>query len=148
MASLKRILSVVFIVLVLLSLLWFARGKTWADQFVARFLTESKDEFAVPAAKIPLNVAVTQDREQVTVCNRGTERWDGTLIRINRGYVAKMKSLGAGDCARIKKTSFLSTDWKHLPAARDLQVTEVEILSRFSGMGYAKQQVASASSNQ
>lgn len=148
MVSLKRILSVVFIVLVLLSLLWFAGGKTWADQFLSRFLTEPKDEFIVPAAKMPLNVAVTEDREEVTVCNRGAEPWDGTLIRINEGYLAKMKSLGAGDCARIKKASFLSTDWKHLPAAPDLQVTEVEILSRFSGVGYAKQQVASTSSNQ
>src|SRR5258708_10061178 len=127
MASLKRILSVVFIVLVLLSLLWFAGGKTVADQFVARFLTESKDEFAVPAAKMPLNVAVTQDREQVTVCNRGTERWDGTLIPLNRGYVAKKKSLGAGDCARIKETSFPSNNRKQPPAAQDHPVTHAAI---------------------
>ena len=148
MVSLKRTLSVVFVVLVLLSLLWFAGGKTWSDQFLSRLLTEPRDEFVVPAAKMPLNVAITQDREEVTVCNRGAARWDGTLVRINGGYLAKMKSLAAGDCARIKKTSFLSTDWKHLPAARDEQVTEVEILSRFSGVGYAKEQVASSSPNQ
>lgn len=141
MVSLKRTLSVAFIVLVLLSLLWFAGGRTWADQFLSRFLTESKDEFVVPAAKLPLSVAVTQDREEVTVCNRGVEPWDGILVRINGGYLVKMKSLAAGDCARIRKVSFLSTDWKHLPAARDLQVTEVEVLSNFSGVGYAREPV-------
>ncbi|SRR6266478_4512518 len=144
MESLKRTLSVVFVVLVLLSLLWFAGGKTWADQFLSRFLTEPRDEFVVPAVKLPLNVTITQDREEVTLCNRGVASWDGILVRINGGYLAKMKSLAAGDCARIKKTSFLSTDWKHLPAPRDLQVTEVEVLSRVSGVGYAREPVASS----
>jgi len=148
MVSVKRTALVAGVILVLLSLLWFAGGRTWADQFLARFLTEARDEFTVPAAKIPLNVAVTQDREEVAVCNRGVAAWDGTLVRINGGYLAKVKGLAVGDCARIRKTSFLSTDWKHLPAARDLQVTEVEILSHVSGVGYAREQVASGAPNE
>lgn len=142
MVSVKRTLSVAFVILVLLSLLWFAGGKTGADQFLSRFLSEAKDEFAVPAAKMPLTVAVTQDREEVTICNRGVASWEQTLVRVNGGYVTKMKGLGVGDCTRIRKTSFLSTDWKHLPAARDLQVTDVEILSHVSGVGYTREQVA------
>jgi hypothetical protein len=123
MVSVKRTALVAFVILVLLSLLWFAGGRTWADQFLARFLTEARNEFTIPAAKISLNLAVTQDREELTVCNRGVAPWDGTLIRINGGYLAKMKGLSVGDCARIRKTSFLSTVWKHFPAPRDLQVT-------------------------
>lgn len=141
MVSVKRTLLVALVILLLLSLLWFAGGRTWADQFLARFLTEARDEFVIPAAKIPLNIAVTQDQDEVTVCNRGVAPWGGTLVRINENYLAKMKGLPVGDCARIRKTSFLSTDWKHLPAPRDLQVTEVEILSRISGVGYAREQV-------
>jgi hypothetical protein len=148
MVSVKRTLSVAFVILVLLSLLWFAGGKTGADQFLARFLSEAKDEFAVPAAKMPLNVAITQDRDEVTVCNRGVAPWDGTLVRINGGYLAKIKGLAVGDCERIRKASFLSTDWKHLPAPRDLQVTEVEILSHFSGVGYAREPVAPSASKE
>ncbi len=142
MVSVKRTVLVAVVILVLLSLLWFSGGRTWADQFLARFLTEPREEFAIPAAKMPLNVAITQDRDEVTVCNRGVAPWDGTLIRINGGYLAKIKGLAVGDCARIRKTSFLSTDWKHLPAPRDLQVTDVEILSHVSGVGYAREQVA------
>jgi len=141
MVSVKRTALVALVILVLLSVLWFAGGRKWADQFLARFLTEPKEEFVIPAAKAPLNVAITQDREEVTVCNRGVTSWDGTLVRVNGGYLAKMKGLAVGACAHIRKTSFLSTDWKHLPAPRDLQVTEVEILSHVSGVGYAREQV-------
>lgn len=142
MVSFKRISLVVVTVVALLLLLWFAGGKTWADQFLSRFITKPNDEFVVPAAKLPLNVAATQDREEVVVCNQGMQPWRDTLVRINAGYLAKIKTLAVGDCARIKKVSFLSTDWKHLPAARDVTVTEVEVLSRLSGVGYAKEQVA------
>lgn len=142
MVSVKRTALVTFVILVLLSLLWFAGGRTWAEQFLTRFLTEPREEFAIPAAKMPLNVAITQNRDEVTVCNRGVAPWDGTLVRVNGGYLAKVKGLAVGDCARIRKTSFLSTDWKHLPAPRDLQVTDVEILSHVSGVGYAREQVA------
>ena len=147
MVRVKRISSAAFIILLLLSLLWFAGGKAWADQFLTRFL-EAKDEFSVPAVKLPLTVATSQGPEEVTVCNRGAAPWDRTLVRINGGYLAKLKNLAVGDCARIRKVSFLSSDWKHLPAARDLQVTEVEILSHFSGVGYAKEQVAPSTSEE
>jgi hypothetical protein len=143
MVSFKRTLLVVIIVLVVLSFFWIAGGRMWADQFLSRFLTQPKDDFVVPAAKMSLNVAVTQDQEEVTVCNRGEQPWDRTLVRLNGGYLAKITNLAAGDCARIRKTTFLSTDWKHLPAARDLQVTEAEVLSRFPGVGYAREPVAS-----
>jgi hypothetical protein len=146
MVSFKKTLLVVIIVLVLLSFFWIAGGKMWADQFLSRFLTQPKEDFAVPAVKIPLNVAVTQDQEEITICNRGDRPWDRALVRINGGYLTKIKSLAADDCARIKKATFLSTDWKRLPAARDLQVTEVEILSRFSDVGYSREQVVSSSS--
>jgi hypothetical protein len=143
MISVKRTALVALVAVVLLSLLWFAGGKTWADQMLSRFLTEPKEEFTIPAVQIPLRVAVTQDREEVTICNRGVASWDQTLVRVNGGYVAKMKGLGVGECTRLRKTLFLSSDWKHLPASRDLQVTDVEILSHVSGVGYTREQVAS-----
>lgn len=142
MISVKRTALVALLAIALLSLLWFTGGKTWADQLLSRFLTEPKEEFTIPAVKMPLTAAVTQGREEVTICNRGVTPWEQTLVRVNGGYVSKMKGLGVGDCTRIRKTSFLSTDWKHLPAARDLQVTDVEILSHVSGVGYTREQVA------
>jgi hypothetical protein len=146
MVTIKRTLSIGFIALVALSLLWFAGGKNWADKLVTK-MTESKDEFTVPAVKIDLNMIATQDRDEVTVCNHGAAKWDEVLIRVNGGYLVKIRGLTIGNCARIKKTSFLSTDWKHLPAPRDLDVTEIEVLSRFSAVGYAKEMLRSSAEN-
>ena len=46
----------------------------------------------------------------VVVCNQGMQPWEDTPVRINAGYLANLKTLAVGDCARIKRTSYMSYD--------------------------------------
>lgn len=142
MVRAKRIALAVFAALVFFSLVWWlAGGRKWADHFLTNLLVQRADQFIIPGARIPLAITVSQEKDEITVCNQGVASWNKTIVRINGEYLAQLKELRMGDCARIRKTSFLSPDWKHLPAPRDLQVTEVEVLSQVSGFGYAKEHV-------
>ena len=90
---------------------------------------------------IPLAITVTQKTDEITVCNQGPVSLGlNPTVRINGEYLIHLKGIREGGCATARKTSFISPDWKHLPAPRELPGTEVEVLSQASGLGYTKQE--------
>ncbi len=146
--NLKRLAVVVLVVVVIFSLVWWVvGGRQWADRLLTHLLVEGGDRFVVPNARIPLAMAVTQEADEIRVCNQGAASWTNPRVRINGEYLTELKSIRQGDCASIRKTSFHSADWKHLPAPRGLRVTQVEVLSQASGLGYAKQEIPQSTYN-
>ncbi len=141
MIKAKRMALTVLVILAFLSLLWwFAGGREWAGHFLTRLAVQGGDQFVVPNARIPLAITVTQKTDEITVCNQGPVSWTNPTVRINGEYLIHLKGIREGGCATARKTSFISPDWKHLPAPRELPVTEVEVLSQASGLGYTKQE--------
>jgi len=127
---------------VLVGSFWIFGGRTYIIRLIP---TQNWVRFDVPPAPLSIETDFKISTDNVTVCNRSADSWDGILVRINDTYVAKISSLRRGDCKAIPFEDFAMPSWKRLPGYRNMNVYRIEVLTSGPRGGYVNRQFPSNS---
>jgi len=69
-----------------------------------------------------------------------TSRVVAGSVTLDSAFYAKGGAIPSGGCVDVSNKEFYSASWKKIPAPAQLNIIEVEILTKVRGAGYLEQE--------